>query len=105
MKDTLKLAILQLRTELDRGSTMEKTARMLREAAAKGAEMAVLPEMFNCPYAGRYFRDFAALGHEETVKALSDLARENHIWVVGGSVPEREVEKLYNSCCILDYRG
>jgi omega-amidase len=105
MKDTLKLAILQLRTELERHETMEKTARMLREAAEQGAEMAVLPEMFNCPYAGKYFRVFAALGHEETVKALSDLARENHIWVVGGSVPEREGEKLYNSCFIFDDRG
>ena len=39
MKDSLKLAILQLRTELDRTETMEKTARMLREAASKGAGM------------------------------------------------------------------
>ena len=105
MKDTLKLAILQLRTELDRGSTMEKTARMLREAAEQGAKMAVLPEMFNCPYAGKYFRDFAAQGHEETVEALSELARENRIWLAGGSVPEREGERLYNTCFIFDDRG
>ena len=71
MKDTLKLAICQLRTELDRSETMDKAARMLREAASKGAELAVLPEMFNCPYAGRYFREFAARGHEDSVAALS----------------------------------
>ena len=105
MKESLKLAILQLRTELDRGTTMEKARRMLREAAEQGAEMAMLPEMFNCPYAGRYFRDFAAQGHEETVEALSEMARENRIWLVGGSVPEREGEKLYNSCFIYDDRG
>ena len=105
MKDTLKLAVLQLRTELDRAETMAKTARMLREAAEGGAEMAVLPEMFNCPYAGRYFREFAALGHQETVEALSNLARENRIWLVGGSVPEREGDRLYNSCFIFDDTG
>ena len=105
MKDTLKLAICQLRTELDRSETMDKAARMLREAASKGAELAVLPEMFNCPYAGKYFRDFAALGHEETVEALSAWARENRIWLAGGSVPEREGEKLYNTCFVFDDRG
>ena len=105
MKDTLKLAILQLRTELDRAETMEKTARMLREAAGQGAEMALLPEMFYCPYAGKYFREFAALGHEETVEALSALARENRIWLVGGSVPEREGDRLYNTCFIFDDAG
>ena len=34
MKDNLKLAVLQLRTELDREETMKKAARMLREAAS-----------------------------------------------------------------------
>ncbi len=43
MKDKLKLAVIQLRTELDRDETMKKAARMLREAAENGAEMAVLP--------------------------------------------------------------
>ncbi len=105
MKDQLSLAVLQLRTELDRDETMKKTARFVRQAAERGAGMAVLPEMFNCPYAGKYFREFAALGHEETVAALSDLARETGLWLVGGSVPEREEGRLYNSCFVFDDRG
>ena len=105
MKDTLKLAVCQLRTELRRAETMDKAARMIREAAAQGAQIAVLPEMFNCPYAGKYFRDFAALGHEETVEALSAWARENRIWLVGGSLPEREGERLYNTCFVFDDEG
>ena len=105
MKNTLKLAVLQLRTELQRDETMEKAARMVRQAAAKGAEIAVLPEMFNCPYAGKYFRTFAALGHEETVAALSAWAKENRIWIVGGSIPEREGDRLYNTCFVFDDEG
>ena len=105
MKDQLKLAVLQLRTELSRDETMEKAARMLREAAAQGAEIAVLPEMFNCPYAGRWFREFAALGHEETVAALSAWAKETGLWLVGGSLPEREGDRLYNTCFVFDDGG
>ena len=105
MRERLKLAILQLRTELDRSETMDKAAGMIREAAAQGADLAVLPEMFNCPYAGKYFRDFAARGHEDTVAALSAWAKENRLWLVGGSIPEREGERLYNSCFIFDDAG
>ena len=105
MSENLKLAILQLRTELERVETMKKAARMIREAAGQGAQIAVLPEMFNCPYSGRYFREFAALGHEGTVEALSAWAKENRIWLVGGSIPEREEERLYNSCFVFDDAG
>ena len=101
----LKLAICQLRTETELDATMEKTGAMLREAARCGAQIAVLPEMFNCPYAGRYFRQFAALGHEETVKALSAWARETGMLLVGGSVPEREGDRLYNTCFVFDGEG
>ena len=105
MREMLKLAVCQLRTELDRAETMKKAARMIREAAAQGAQIAVLPEMFNCPYSGRWFREFAALGHEEAVSALSAWAKENRIWLVGGSVPEREGQRLYNTCFVFDDQG
>ena len=46
----IKLALCQIRTELDWEETLNKAERMIREAAANGADFAVLPEMFNCPY-------------------------------------------------------
>ena len=61
-------AVCQLRTETEQAVTMEKAARMVREAAQSGADIVVLPEMFNCPYSKEYFKKFAALGHEEAVK-------------------------------------
>ena len=46
----LKIAVCQLRTELLQQDTMTKAQHMVREAAEKGADFVVLPEMFNCPY-------------------------------------------------------
>ena len=60
MEQKLKLAVIQLRTELEQTETMEKAGRMVREAAQNGAGIVVLPEMFNCPYSGKYFRQYAA---------------------------------------------
>lgn len=101
----IKLALCQIRTELDREETMNKAERMIREAAANGADFAVLPEMFSCPYSRKYFRSFAAVGHESTVAILSALAKELGIYIVGGSVPESADGKLYNTCFIFDREG
>ena len=105
MKDTCSIAVCQIRTELEDAETMKKAAEYVSRAAESGADFAVLPEMFNCPYSSRYFRRFAAGGHESTVKAMSSWARDNGIWLVGGSVPETEGERLYNTCYIFDRQG
>ncbi len=52
----IKLAIVQLRTEPEQRETMEKAERLIRKAAQNGAEIVVLPEMFNCPYDNACFR-------------------------------------------------
>ena len=102
---TISLAVIQLRTETDYETTMEKARRMLSQAAGHGAQIAVLPEMFSCPYDRRYFREFAARGHQETVAALSAWAKELGLVLVGGSVPEVEGGKLYNTSFVFDERG
>jgi len=105
MERKLKLAVVQLRTELEQAETMAKTEGMVREAARNGAEIVVLPEMFNCPYSGKYFRKYAALGHEAAVSELSRWARENGVLLVGGSIPELEDGKLYNTCFVFNEKG
>lgn len=101
----IKIAVCQLRTEIDRSVTMAKAKAMIYEAAAKGADFAVLPEMFNCPYSREYFKKYAGLGHEETVAQLSRWAKELGIYIVGGSVPETADGKIYNTCFIFDREG
>ncbi len=100
-----KAAVCQLRTELELDRTMEKARDMVRRAAEQGADVVCLPEMFNCPYSGEYFRKFVSLGHEDTVRQLSDWARENGVILVGGSVPEREGGRLYNTSFVFDEKG
>ena len=96
-ENKFRLALCQIRTETDRETTMKKAEEMVRAAAEKGADIVQLPEMFNCPYSREYFKKFAALGHEETVKEMSRWAAENRVILVGGSVPEAAGAKLYNT--------
>jgi len=94
------LGVCQLRTELDYEATMEKAAEMIRSGGSLGASVIVLPEMFSCPYDKEYFSLFAGRGHEETCRRLSSWAKENRVLLVGGSVPEVEGDRLYNSCFV-----
>lgn len=101
----IKIAVCQLRTELLQEETMKKAEGMVREAARQGADFVVLPEMFNCPYSKEYFRKYASLGHKEAVQAMASWAKELGIYLVGGSVPELEEGKIYNTCFVFDRQG
>ena len=104
MAQKIRLAVCQLRTELEQAETMEQAARMIREAARNGAEIVVLPEMFNCPYAEEYFKRYAETG-ADAVRVMSGWAKENGVLLVGGSIVELSDGKLYNTCFVFDENG
>ena len=101
----LRLGLCQLRTELDSEATMQKAAAMVRQAAEKGAQIVVLPEMFNTPYASACFKAALKRGHSEAAAAMSAWAKDNGVLLVGGSVPEVEDGRLYNTCFVFDEEG
>lgn len=105
MKPKFKIAVCQIRTETDKAATMAKAERMIREAADNGAEVIVLPEMWNCPYSKEYFRRFADSENGETFEAMSRWAKESNVILIGGSIPEKCGDKLYNTCFVFDENG
>jgi omega-amidase len=65
-----------------------------------------LKECFNSPYGTKYFPEYSELIPEgETIKALSKAAKDNKIYLIGGSIPERDESKLYNTCTVFDPSG
>lgn len=101
----IRIAVCQNLAARDRWETLDRVERMFREAAANGADVAVLPEMFLCPYSALSFQAEAILGHEEVTARLASLARQYHMYVVGGSIPEMEDYCCYNSCFVFDRGG
>lgn len=101
----MKIALCQLRVEAEKEKNLAKARQMLVRAAGHGAELAVLPEMFTCPYQHENFPVFAEAEGEETTTLLSRAAGEEGIWVVGGSFPERVGEKIFNTCFVYNPQG
>ena len=108
----LKIALCQMLGS--REKTMEKNkaenqriaAGLVAEAAAGGAQIVVLPEIWNCPYTNKCFGPYSEPEDGETVKMMSEWAKEHGIYLVGGSIPERRADgKVYNTCFVFDRQG
>lgn len=106
MKETFKAGICQMRVEETKEENLKKALAMIGEAAAQGSNLVILPEMFNCPYRESLFPAFAEEYPDgPTFQMLSRAARENRIYLVGGSVPEREGATIYNASFVFGPRG
>ena len=85
----MKIAALQMLSTPDVAENLAAARALVAEAAAGGAELAVLPEYF-C-IMGRSDRD--KLGVAETVgegpiqRMLAEAAKEHSLWLVGGTLP------------------
>ena len=102
---SFQLALCQIKVGMEKERNLDAAESMIREAAKKGAEVIALPEMFNCPYSNQYFKEFAEDEQGETVRHLSSLARELRIYLVGGSIPELDGDKVYNTCFSFNRQG
>lgn len=65
----------------------------------------VLPEIFTCPYDNKFFHEFAESDGGAAYRFLSDLARDRRMYVIGGSVPELENGKIYNTSYVFNRSG
>lgn len=102
----LKIALCQLPVKAEKQENLNQAALMLQEAASAGAQVAVLPEMFNCPYDIHCFRNYAEnIPSGETVSQLSNLARIHGLFLIGGSIPELVGELLYNTSIVFNPKG
>ena len=92
-----KLALCQISGSADKERNRAKASEYVREAAANGAQVISLPEMWNCPYSNDYFRKYAEPEDGESVQMMSELAKELGIYLIGGTIAELEGDKVYDT--------
>ena len=101
----MKVALLQMRVGQTPAENLETARQMLQQAAAGGAELVMLPEMFCCPYETPNFPKFAEPEGGARYQRLSALAREHSIYLVAGSMPEADGSRTYNTAYVFDRMG
>lgn len=106
-QSTMRVAVIQMLVENDKAANLAHCRDMVEKAAATGAELVVLPEVWNSEYAVSAFRGNAErIEDGESTRMLRELAAEKKVWIVGGSIPELGADdKIYNSSPIIDESG
>jgi omega-amidase len=86
---------------------LSRAAQMIQSSAShKDIDLVILPEVFNAPYQPDLFPDYAEYYPGPTTEFLAQIACEQGVGVIGGSIIERSPEgRLYNSCFAFDEHG
>jgi len=109
MKTTLKnfkLAICQIKVTGNKAANLDRAEKSVRKAYGQHLpDIIVLPEMFNCPYGYGYFKRFSETYSGVSTDMLSCLASELGVYIIGGSIPETDKGKIFNTSYIFDKNG
>ncbi len=107
--DTVRIALAQMRVQPDAAANLQAALRALEQAAAQGARLVCLPELFRTPYFCQT-QDSANFALAEsipspTIDAIAVAARR-HALVVICPVFERRAPGVYhNTAVVLDADG
>jgi predicted amidohydrolase len=106
MDQKVHILAVQKKTYASPRENMDAVRDMLAQYKREKPDFLLLPEIFTCPYDNSQFPLFAQKDGDSVYCFLSELARTNHFYVIGGSVPERdEGGKIYNTSYVFDRKG
>ena len=106
MDQKVHILALQKKTYASPRENMDAVRDMLAQYKREKPDFLLLPEIFTCPYDNSQFPLFAQEDGDSVYCFLAELARTNHFYVIGGSVPERDEEgKIYNTSYVFDRKG
>lgn len=102
----IKIALCQMNVVDNKQENILKATSMINEAASLDSDFVVLPEMFNCPYSNDKFVEYAEEENSSfTIKSISKLAKKHEIYILAGSIPEKEDSKIFNTSYLFDKLG
>jgi len=95
---SIVIGICQMQVEEDKLTNLRKAEQMIQQAADKGANLIILPEVFHAPYEPAGFIKYAETFPGPSTEMLSRAAVRHNVCLVGGSIIECDEEgRLYNS--------
>lgn len=103
------VGLIQTSVSENLATNLEKTLRMVRGAAKRGAQIVCLQELFRTRYFPQFekkdFSSFAETPAGESTTALAALAKELEIVVIAPIYERASDGKYYNSAIVLDADG
>lgn len=102
----IKVAAIQMPTVTDKMQNVRTAGIYLEKIKDEKADFVIFPEMFCCPYQTQNFPVYAEEEGGPVWQQLSEYAKQYGIYLIGGSMPEKDAEgKVYNTSYIFDRQG
>ncbi|MBS3067869.1 carbon-nitrogen hydrolase [Candidatus Micrarchaeota archaeon] len=109
MRKEVTLGLIQMSMTQSASENLEKAIKKIELAAKKDAQIVCLPELFTSPYFPQEEKanvsEYAEKIPGLTSKALSEVAKENFVVLVAGSIFEKSGKKHYNTTMVFDESG
>ena len=102
----IKVAAIQMPTVTDKMQNVRTAGIYLEKIKDEKPDFVILPEMFCCPYQTQNFPVYAEEEGGPVWQQLSEYANQYGIYLIGGSMPEKDAEgKVYNTSYVFDRQG
>lgn len=107
----LPVSLIQINVTDNKDENNTNAVRLIRTAAQKNnSKLIVLPENFNTPHGNRQLlqKNAENVPNGETSTQLANLAKELKVWIVAGSIPERDEQNtnnVYNTMAVFSPNG
>lgn len=99
----MKVSLIQMNVSADKAANTEHARELVR--SCRGADVIILPEMFCCPYEAASFVENAEPEGGAVTRMLAAAAAQAGAYLIGGSMPERDNGRIYNTCFVYDPEG
>ena len=104
--EKIKIAAIQMPTVADKMENVRTVKTYLEKIKDENPDFVILPEMFCCPYQTENFPIYAEEEGGLIWQQLSAYAKQYGVYLIGGSMPEKDAEgNVYNTCYVFDREG
>lgn len=105
----VRVAALQMQCHIDLAQNIQRAERMVRQAAKDGAQIILLPELFERPYFCQerqydYYSYAKSVEENDAIQHFRPIAKELAV-VLPISFYEKDGNSLYNSIAVIDSDG
>ena len=102
----VKVGICQLEVNSNKDINYENMQSSVNKLVLEDVKIVILPECWNCPYGIEYFQEYSEdINNSKSIKLMSEISKNNKIYLIGGSVPIKDDKKYYNTCFCFNIDG
>ena len=104
--EKITISAIQMNSKLgNKKANFEKIRELIKKNLIK-TDIIVLPEVWSIGWFPKIFRENAEnISNSETLKFLSNIAKENNSWIVGGSFIIKDENNYFNTCPVINREG